>query len=78
MNGDEQRVREALQAILDAHGDGYQLAEHVIVMGLERVTAEGIESTAWYWAPASQALWKTSGLLETGAWMLDEHGSDID
>lgn len=78
MNRDEQWVREALQTILDAHGDGYQLAEHVVVMGLERVSADGIESTVWYWTPAGQPEWKSAGLLEMGARMLDDADTDID
>ena len=60
----DQRVRAAIQAKLDELGDGWQLAQHVIVMSLERVTDAGIETIAWYWTPDDQADWMTTGLLD--------------
>lgn len=58
-------VRAAVQNILDAAGDGYQVAQMVICMGLERVTADGdIEATSWFWTPPSQPDWMTAGLIE--------------
>ena len=58
------RVRQAIQQLLDEMGDGWQLAQHVIVMSLERVTDGRIETIAWYWTPPSQPDWMTTGLLE--------------
>lgn len=60
-------VRASVQAILDASDDpGWQVAQFVICMGLERVTADGdLESSAWLWAPPRQADWMTDGLLES-------------
>lgn len=60
-------VRAAIQAILDASDDpGWQVAQFVICMGLERVTADGeLDSTAWLWTPPRQAEWMTDGLLES-------------
>lgn len=58
-------IREAIQAMLDAHGDGWQCAQFVICMGLERVTADGeLESSPWIWAPGQQPDWQTDGLLD--------------
>ena len=71
-------LRAAIQGLLDAHGDHWQLAEHLVVMALERVGDDGIESVVWYWSPADQAGWKNAGLLEAAARMLDDADSDID
>lgn len=59
-----ERIREAIQALLDDIGDGYSLTQVVIAMGLERVTDGDIEATAWYWSPPGQPDWMTTGLLE--------------
>lgn len=60
------KVRAAVQSILDAEGDGFMAAQFVICMGLERFDSAGrIESMPWIWAPAEQAEWMTNGLLET-------------
>jgi hypothetical protein len=61
-------VRAAVQAVLDAHGDGWHVAQFVISMGLERVSADGeLESSAWVWTPPNQADWMTDGLLEAAS-----------
>ena len=63
-------IREAIQAMLDAHGDGWQCAQFVICMGLERVTADGdLESSPWIYAPHQQPEWQTDGLLDAAAEM---------
>jgi hypothetical protein len=60
-------IRESIQQMLDAHDDGWSLTQHVICMGLERITDNGvIESTAWIWAPSEQPAWMTTALLEEG------------
>lgn len=70
------QVRAAVQALLDSHGDGYQLAQVVICMGLERVTADGVESIPWFWTPPDQPDWMTAGLidaaLEIREWSRDD------
>lgn len=59
------QVRAAVQAVLDAHGDGWHIAQYVISMGLERVNQSGdLEATSWVWAPPHQPDWMTDGLLE--------------
>ena len=64
-------IRAAVQALLDAEGDGWHIAQYVVCMGLERVNSAGeIESTPWLWAPPSQADWMTAGLIESA---LDMH-----
>lgn len=63
------RLREAIQAIIDDEGTGenWCLSQFIVVMGLERVDVQGnLEATAWYWCPAHQPDWMTTGLLETG------------
>jgi hypothetical protein len=59
-------VRAAIQAVLDGEGDGYHVAQFVVCMGIERVSAGGeIESAPWVWAPPSQPDWMTGGLLDS-------------
>jgi uncharacterized membrane protein len=63
MNGVDE-VRAAIQRVLDAADDGWQLgASFVIIMGIERVTDQGIEATSWYLHPPEQPNWATDGLL---------------
>jgi hypothetical protein len=57
-------IRDAIQALLDAEGDGWTLAQHVIVSGLERIENGRIVTTYWCWTPPGQADWMTTGLLE--------------
>ncbi len=33
----DEPIREAIQKMLDAHGDGWYLAQHCVVMAIERV-----------------------------------------
>ena len=57
-------IRAAIQAMLDSCGGGWQVAQYVVVMGLERVHDGQIESSPWMWAPPHQPDWQTDGLLE--------------
>lgn len=57
-------IGRAIQKMLDEHSDGWSLAQHCIVMALERVKDGRIESTTWYWCPADQPDWMTDALLE--------------
>ena len=57
-------IREAIQKMLDAHSDGWHLAQHCVVMAIERVVDGRIESIPWHWAPPDQPDWMTDALLE--------------
>jgi len=56
-------IQSEIQAVLDAHGDGWTLGPFLILMGLERIDGGEVESTAWMWAPANQPAWLIDGLL---------------
>jgi len=62
----EDHIRVAIQGLLDSLGDGWTLAQYVIIMGIERVTDGEIEATSWYWCPSSQPEWMTDGLIDHG------------
>ena len=72
------KVRAALQEVLDAEGDGYYVAHWVAVLGIERVdgVAAGIRSSAWVAVPLHQADYITDGLLMTGCQLRD--GADLE
>jgi len=54
------RLREAIQGLLNESGDGFILAHYVVVLGIQRVNAAGeIVSAAWVASPKDQA---------TGCW----------
>ena len=57
------KLRAALQEILNAEGEGWVVDAFVICLGLERMTEGAIESTPWIWMPAEQPDWVTDGLL---------------
>ena len=66
MSTPARKIREAIQALLDAEGDGWTVTEFVIVMGIERFdTAGNIEADDWTWSPPEQPDWKNLGLLNT-------------
>ena len=71
------RLRNAIQKLLNAEGDGWILDQFVLALGLQRVNSDGdVESTAWVWAPAEQPDWQTDGLLNAAAELRED--SDID
>ena len=54
----------AIQAVLDAAGDGWTVNQFVVSMGIERITSDGeLESTTWWTAPRDQPEWQTTALL---------------
>ena len=72
-------IRAAIQTMLDTLGDGWQVAQHVIAMSLERVSPDGtIETTAWYWSPPGQADWMTTGLLDAAVELDVDANHDTD
>jgi len=63
-----ERLRNAIQKLLNQEGDGWVLNEFVMALGLQKLNAEAeIESTAWVWAPADQPDWITDGLLRAAS-----------
>jgi hypothetical protein len=73
------RLREAIQEFLNGEGDGWNLTQYVIAMGLERITSDGtVESIAWYHAPDNQADWQTGGLLEEATALHQNADTDVD
>jgi hypothetical protein len=71
------RLRNAIQKLLNAEGDGYVLNEFVLALGLQRMDSEGnVDSTAWVWAPAEQPDWITDGLLRAASELRED--ADID
>ena len=64
------RVREAIQELLNQLGDGWTVTQYVISMGLERMGSDSrVEATSWYYTPLEQADWQTLGLLRQAAEM---------
>lgn len=58
-------IENAIQSMLDAYGDGWSVAQYVIVMSIERVTSDGrLESAPWIFVPRDQPEWMTDGLME--------------
>lgn len=70
-------IQEAIQKLLDAEGDGWTLTQYVVAMGLARMSSEGVESIAWYYAPDEQPDWQTKGLLEQ-ATILHDSPEEVD
>ena len=62
-----ERLRAAIQALLDQEGDGYALAHYVVVMGIEKMdTSTGrVTTAAWLAKPEDQADYITDGLLSS-------------
>lgn len=70
MTSTADRLRAAVQAVLDEDPDGWVVGHFVLAMGLEKIHAGGwVESTAWYYTPPGQAEWMTDGLLEAAVEM---------
>lgn len=59
-------VRAALQALLDSEdNEGWLLSHYVVVMGVQKIDSDGnLKTTSWMTAPADQADYITTGLLE--------------
>lgn len=70
MSGDH--VRKAIQSLLDEDGEGWQVDDYVICVGLERIEDGHIETAAWYYAPVEQAEHCTDGLLNAATALRQE------
>jgi hypothetical protein len=74
-----ERLRNAIQKLLNADSDGWIVQEFVLALGLQRMNSEGhIESTAWVWAPAEQPDWQTDGLLRAASELREDADIDTD
>lgn len=73
-----ENIRAAIQHMLDTLGDGWQIAQHVIAMSLERVHDGQVETTAWYWSPPGQPDWMTTGLLDAAVELDVDANHDTD
>jgi hypothetical protein len=59
-----ERLRAALQYLLNSEGDGWQLSHYVVVLGLQRMDAGGgVENTVWMTVPHEQPDYVTDGLV---------------
>lgn len=56
-------IRAAVQAMLDAHDDGWSVGQLVVCMALERVTDGRIEAITWHWCPPDQPPWMGRALV---------------
>jgi hypothetical protein len=74
-----ERLRNAIQKLLNQEGDGWVLNEFVIALGLQKMNSEGeVESTAWVWAPADQPDWITDGLLRAASELREDADIETD
>jgi hypothetical protein len=74
-----EKLRAAIQELLDAEGDGWIVNEYVVALGLEKIDASGhIESTAWVWAPSEQPEWVSDGLLQAAVELREHSGIDTE
>ena len=74
----KEKLRNAIQKVLDEEGDGWIVAQFCLALGLERMVDAEIESTAWVWAPADQPDWVTDGLLRAAAELREDADIDTD
>ena len=73
------RLRAAIQRLLNDEGDNWVLGQFVLALGLEKMNSDGaIESTAWVWAPADQPDWITDGLLRAASELREDADIDTD
>jgi hypothetical protein len=74
----KERLRDAIQRVLNEEGDGWVAGPFVLALGLEKMVDGVIESTAWCWAPADQPDWVTDGLLRAAAELREDADIDTD
>ena len=66
-----ERLRAALQELLDVENDeGWLLDHYVVVMGVQKIDSDGkVTSASWMTAPEDQADYITAGLLDAAVGM---------
>jgi len=74
----KERLRNAIQRVLNEEGDGWIVGQFVLALGLEKLVDGVIESTAWVWAPADQPDWVTDGLLRAASELREDADIDTD
>jgi hypothetical protein len=74
----KERLRNAIQKVLNEEGDGWIVGQFVLALGLEKMVDGAIESTAWVWAPADQPDWVTDGLLRAASELREDADIDTD
>ena len=74
----KERLRNAIQRVLNVEGDGWIVGQFVLALGLEKMVDGVIESTAWVWAPADQPDWVTDGLLRAASELREDADIDTD
>jgi hypothetical protein len=74
----KERLRNAIQRVLNEEGDGWIVGQFVLALGLEKMVDGFIESTAWVWAPADQPDWITDGLLRAASELRQDADVDTD
>jgi hypothetical protein len=74
----KERLRNAIQRVLNEEGDGWIVGPFVVALGLEKMVDGAIESTAWVWAPADQPDWVTDGLLRAASELREDADIDTD
>ena len=74
----KERLRNAIQRVLNEEGDGWIVGQFVLALGLEKLVDGAMESTAWVWAPADQPDWVTDGLLRAASELREDADIDTD
>ena len=74
----KERLRNAIQRVLNEEGDGWIVGQFVLALGLEKMVDGVIESTAWVWAPADQPDWITDGLIRAASELREDADIDTD
>ena len=74
----KERLRNAIQRVLNEEGDGWIVGQFVLALGLEKMVDGAIESTAWVWAPADQPDWITDGLIRAASELREDADIDTD
>jgi hypothetical protein len=57
-------ILDGIQQRLDTEGEGWQAAHYVVVIGLERITGDGVEHHSCMYNAANQPDYITTGLLD--------------
>jgi hypothetical protein len=68
-----ERLRVALQELLDVeNSEGWLLDHYVVVMGVQKIDSDGkVTSASWLTAPEDQGDYVTMGLLDSAVSMQD-------
>lgn len=73
----ETGIVAAIQAMLDAERDGWQVSQYVLCLGLARMNTDGqMESVAYVWSPGEQPDWATDGLLHASVLIREGYDED--